>query len=187
MTGPEARHNLGFTLIEVLYATFFSVFAAADASEDVLEGRLTAARLVDAVTGEVRSAAFIPNDPRFVFTGTLDGPVSRLTLSAYRVPPAGASAGNRAPASDLVIVTYGAERGEGGTGLDVYREVTDPYTGESVRVEAAEGVDGFRVEYLGPRGWAGAWDAGLEGRLPPAVRVTASPSSMATGSATRAR
>lgn len=152
-------------LVTALYATFFSVFAAADASGAGLDRRIETGRLVDRFSRDIRSAMFKSGHAASRFTGGGDGMHSAVSMATHTRPVVSAGL----PSSDLTGIRYFVADGEGG--LSVFREARDLFRDEAAAAELLTGVESFEVLYYNGKDWAKAWDSDLEGALPVAVRM----------------
>lgn len=152
-------------LLTALYGTFFSVITGAGGAEGGLDRYIETGRLLDRISTDARSAYFKPQDEMTVFKGERKGDNSVLTFTAFSRPPGGAGA-----ASDLVRVSYFAEKD--GKAFRLFKEVSNPFTGESFKYEMAGEAEGFEVSYFNGKDWARAWDASLERALPKAIRAS---------------
>lgn len=172
------RKDRAFTLIEVLvavaltailltalYGTFFTVVRGVNGAEGGLDGYIEAGKLLDRISIDAHSAYFKAQSGSTVFKGERKGENSSLTFTAFSFPPGGAG-----PASDLVRVSYFAEK-DGGA-YKVFKETSNPYTGESFKAEMTGEVKGFEVSYFNGKDWAKAWDSSLEMAMPKAIKAT---------------
>jgi hypothetical protein len=152
-------------LVTALYATFFGVFRAADASETGLNRRIETGRLVLRLSRDVRSAYFKPGLPQSRFFADKKGLNSFVSFATVTRPVIGSGS----PSSGLVGVRYFVE--EGPDGLSVFKEAWDLFREEKTSVDLIAGVESFEISFYNGRDWAKAWDSDLEGALPHAVKV----------------
>ncbi|MBI5644330.1 MAG: prepilin-type N-terminal cleavage/methylation domain-containing protein [Deltaproteobacteria bacterium] len=170
------RANKGFTLIEVLiaaglsavllaglYAAFFSILRSTGALDEELGSYFEAAKTLDSISRDVRSAYYNPQNSLTVFLGEKKGGASALRFTAFT------KGALKEGSSDLVSVSYFTETE--GDAYRLYKEVVNPYTGVNFRADTG-GVKGFEVSYYNGKDWAKAWDSTLEKTPPVAVKAT---------------
>lgn len=178
-TSPKDKRSArGFTLVEllvavalsavlvlVLYSTFFTVIRAGESGSEGFTDLVRTSRLFDRLTRDVHAAFYRPTLEATSFKGGIKGSSSALSFTTLTRP----AYSERAPSSGVVEVSYFLESGPDGT--DLIREVKNVFTGTSVKVAAVEGVEGFEASYYNGLEWSKAWDTGLEGDIPVAVKV----------------
>lgn len=152
-------------LLTALYGTFFSVIRGTNGAEGGLDRYIETGRLLDRISMDARSAYFKPQDDMTVFKGERKGDNSVITFTAFARAPKGAG-----PASDLVRVSYFAEKD--GKAFRLFKEVSNPFNGESFKYEMIREAAGFEVSYFNGKDWARAWDASLERALPKAIKAS---------------
>ncbi len=159
---------VGAVLVTALYATFFSVFNAGDASKDGLGRRIEAGRVLDRFSRDINSAYFKTESRSGRFLGELRGLGPVLSFSAFSY----SMARENAPASDLVGVSYfTGEDPDDKDGLVFFKEVWNPYINDRFKVDLIAGVEELEISYFNGSVWSKAWDSTLEGELPKAVKV----------------
>ena len=156
---------VGAMLVTALYATFFSVFSAAEGAKGGLGHRIEAARVLDRFSRDINSAYLSPTDASTRFLGELlgTGPVLTLTTFTYPLSTGGS------PTSDLMGVYYFTE--EDPNGLTLFKEIWNPYINDRFRVNLIDGVEAFEISYFNGKVWSKAWDSALEDALPKAVKL----------------
>lgn len=168
----------GFTLIEVLvamaltavllvslYATFFSIYRATGIVREGLADYIDAGRFLDTISRDASSAYYAAGDGKAVFEGGIRKGVSYVTFTAFTRPAfSGGAAGG------LFRITYSLERVE--EKYRVYREITNPYTGDSVRYAVTGPVEFFNVSFYNGSAWSKAWDADMEHAAPVALKAS---------------
>jgi len=153
-------------ILTALYATFFSVFRAADASEAALDRKIEAGRTLDRLARDVRSAYFEPGSEETRFLAVRKDGQMELGMAVFTRSAPEASMG------DMAGVRYYVGPGsEDEEGLSLYRESWDLFMEERARVELIGDIDGFGLEFFDGREWSGAWDSTLNGGPPKAVRI----------------
>lgn len=170
--------NKGFTLIELLvavsltavliaslYAAFFSVAGAGKRADESLRSYLSTGKMLEKFSSEVHSAYFKGGNPFTVFKGEAlrGGSVITFTSLTYPVMSSQNASG------DMVKISY--FMGEGEEADRLFKEISNPYTEERFRIEAASKIKSFDLSYFNGKDWSRAWDSALEKGVPKAVRA----------------
>lgn len=170
--------NKGFTLIEVLvalavgavallslYGVLMSVLGAGGRVGGALDMDMEAGIFLDRLSGEVNSAYFNGEEPLTSFSGTIKAGASALGFTSFVSGPQREGS----PSTDLMGIGYFARQEE--EGLALHREMWNPRIGQRYGSEALSGIKAFELSYFDGKGWANAWEASLEKKLPLAVRA----------------
>jgi type II secretory pathway component PulJ len=157
--------SLMAVLIVSLYATFFSIYRATGIVREELADYIDAGRFLDTLSRDARSAYYVAGDEKAVFEGGIKKGASYVRFTAFTRP-----AFSGGVAGDLFRITYSLERIR--ERYRVYREVTNPYTGGTVRYAVTGPLESFDVSFYNGSSWSKAWDAEIEHSAPVALKAS---------------